>query len=107
MAPLAPDLPQTFLTHKQQIPAPNLNPMYLSSLTVKKSLGSFSQGLKLQQTYGGGLGFVVFKSLNRELDFKASADYIDQRFETPGLDQKLFGSIFGETYIQNLCTESC
>ncbi|MFL6352163.1 MAG: DUF481 domain-containing protein [Bryobacteraceae bacterium] len=61
---------------------------------------SFSQGLKLQQTYGGGVGFVVFKSLNREFDVKASADYIDQRFETPGLDQKLFGSIFGETYIQ-------
>jgi Protein of unknown function, DUF481 len=61
---------------------------------------SFSQGLKLQQTYGGGVGFVVFKSLNRELDFKASADYIDQKFETPGLDQSLFGSIFGETYIQ-------
>ncbi|MGI9075152.1 MAG: DUF481 domain-containing protein [Bryobacteraceae bacterium] len=61
---------------------------------------SFSQGLKLQQIYGGGLGFVVFKSLNRELDFKASADYIDQRFESPGLDQKLFGSIFGETYIE-------
>ncbi len=61
---------------------------------------SFSQGLQLQQTYGGGLGFVVFKSLNREFDFKASADYINQRFESSALNQKLFGSIFAETYVQ-------
>jgi hypothetical protein len=61
---------------------------------------SFSQGLQLQQTYGGGLGFVVFKSLNSEFDFKASLDYIDQRFAPPGVDQQLFGSIFGETYVQ-------
>jgi hypothetical protein len=59
---------------------------------------SFSQGLKLQQNYGGGLGFVVLKTSAQELDFKASANYIDQRFETPGLDQTLFGSTFGETY---------
>jgi hypothetical protein len=61
---------------------------------------SFSQGLDLQQTYGGGLGFVVFKKPNQELDFKASVDYIDQRFETSSLNRHLFGSIFGETYIR-------
>ncbi len=59
---------------------------------------SFSQGLKLQQNYGAGLGFVVLKTSVQELDFKASANYIDQRFETPGLDQTLFGSTFAETY---------
>lgn len=61
---------------------------------------SFSQGLNLQQTYGGGLGFVVFKEPNQELDFKVSVDYIDQRFETSGLNKQLFGSIFGETYVR-------
>jgi hypothetical protein len=59
---------------------------------------SFSQGLDLQQTYGGGLGFVVFKRPNQELDFKASADYIDYQFSDSTLNRHLFGSIFGETY---------
>lgn len=59
---------------------------------------NFSQGLKLQQTYGGGLGFVVFKETNQELDFKASLDYIDQRFDAPGLNKTLIGSVFGENY---------
>lgn len=59
---------------------------------------SFSQGLDLQQTYGGGLGFVVFKRPNQELDFKASVDYIDYRFQTASLNKQLIGSIFGETY---------
>ncbi|MBV9765920.1 MAG: DUF481 domain-containing protein [Acidobacteriaceae bacterium] len=61
---------------------------------------SFSQGLKLQQNYGGGLGFVVSKTANEELDFKASVDFIDQRFELSTLDKKLFGSTFGETYVE-------
>jgi hypothetical protein len=61
---------------------------------------SFSQGLDLQQTYGGGFGFVVFKTTRQEFDFKASADYIDQRFSMSALNKKLFGSIFGETYVR-------
>jgi len=61
---------------------------------------SFSQGLDLQQTYGGGLGFVVFKRANQELDFKVSADYIDRRFETSSLNQRLFASTLGETYLR-------
>lgn len=61
---------------------------------------SVSQGLDLQQTYGGGLGFVVFKTTDQEFDFKASADYIDQRFTNAHLNKTLFGSIFGETYVR-------
>lgn len=61
---------------------------------------SISQGLDLQQTYGGGAGFVIVKSAKQELDFKASADYIDQQFADSALNKKLVGSIFGETYIQ-------
>jgi hypothetical protein len=54
----------------------------------------------LQQTYGGGLGFVVFKREKQELDFKASLDYIDYQFANSSLNKHLFGSIFGETYVQ-------
>ncbi len=61
---------------------------------------SFSQGLDLQQTYGGGLGLVVFKTPIQELDFKASMDYIDQRFQTSSLNQHLIGSMLGETYVR-------
>lgn len=61
---------------------------------------SISQGLALQQVYGGGVGLVVFKSANHELDFKASADYEDQQFTNSGLNNSLFGSIFSETYLQ-------
>ena len=59
---------------------------------------SFSQGLDLQQRYGGGLGLVLLKGVNEELDFKASLDYIDQRFQIASLNQQLFGSSFSETY---------
>jgi hypothetical protein len=61
---------------------------------------SYSQGLQLQQTYGGGLGFIVFKTPKHEFDVKASADYIDQRFEISALNKHLFGSIFSESYTQ-------
>ena len=59
---------------------------------------SYSQGLSLQQNYGGGMGLVVIKKANQELDFKASVNYIDQRFETSKFNQSLIGSTFGETY---------
>ena len=59
---------------------------------------NFSQGLKLQQVYGGGVGFVVFKEASQELEVKASLDYINQRFDKPGLNKSLIGSVFGENY---------
>ncbi|HEY7307132.1 MAG TPA: DUF481 domain-containing protein [Bryobacteraceae bacterium] len=66
---------------------------------------NFSQGLDLQQTYGGGIGWTAYKTDNEELDFKGSIDYIKQDFtEVPGepsQDQNLIGSVFGETYHRN------
>lgn len=59
---------------------------------------NFSQGLDLQQDYGGGVGFVVFKKANSELDFKASMDYIRQQFAISSQNKNLIGSVFGETY---------
>jgi hypothetical protein len=61
---------------------------------------SYSQGLDLQQTYGGGVGWVAFKRPKEELDFKASVDYIDYRFQDALLNKHLVGSIFGETYVR-------
>ncbi len=58
----------------------------------------YSQGLDLQQTYGGGLGWTVFKTDASELDFKASVDYIKQQFADPANNQNLIGSKFGEDY---------
>jgi Protein of unknown function, DUF481 len=61
---------------------------------------NFSQGLSLQQTYGGGLGLVVFKTDIQEFDVKASLDYINQRFQISALNKSLLGSIFAESYTE-------
>ncbi|MGC2659166.1 MAG: DUF481 domain-containing protein [Bryobacteraceae bacterium] len=58
---------------------------------------NFSQGLNLQQEYGGGIGLVALKTAKEEMDLKGSVTYIEQSFET-GPNQSLIGSIFGETY---------
>lgn len=58
---------------------------------------SFSQGLQLQQNYGGGVGYVVIKNAVQELDVKASMNYIHQQFEV-GPAVSLVGSLFAETY---------
>ena len=62
---------------------------------------NFSQGLDLQQLYGGGLGWTVIKRANQTLDVKASAGYVKQDFQSaPG--KSLFGSTFGERYNRQL-----
>ena len=61
---------------------------------------NFSQGLDLQQAYGGGLGWTAYKSDTAELDFRASVDYIRQQFVNSAFNQNLIGSTFGETYNQ-------
>lgn len=68
---------------------------------------NFSQGLDLQQSYGGGLGWTAYKTDNQELDFKGSIDYIKQAFAAgpndipPAETKNLIGAIFGETYHRN------
>jgi hypothetical protein len=59
---------------------------------------NYSQGLNLQQDYGGGIGFVVFKKPNSQLDVKVSVDYINQRFQVSSENKSLIGSVFGENY---------
>lgn len=58
---------------------------------------NYSQGLQLQYTLGGGLGFVVYKQPKQELDFKAQLAYTNQIF-TVGSSTHLIGAVLSETY---------
>lgn len=58
----------------------------------------YSQGLDLQQSYGGGVGWTAVKSANEMLDLKAEMDYLSQQFQTSTQNQKLLGSIFTEGF---------
>jgi hypothetical protein len=58
---------------------------------------NFSQGLDLQQTYGGGLGWTVVRGANQTLDVKASVSYVREQFSI-GPDENLIGSTFAEAY---------
>jgi len=59
---------------------------------------NFSQGLDLQQAYGGGIGWTVIKNARRTLDLKTSLSYVDQQFQESSHNQNLFGSTFAEGY---------
>jgi hypothetical protein len=59
---------------------------------------SFSQGLDLQQIYGGGIGWSAIHKSNESLDFKGSIDYEKQQFELSSQNQNLLNSVFAEVY---------
>lgn len=59
---------------------------------------NFSQGLSLQQMYGGGLGWTASKTATAELDLKAAMSYIHQGFDVSASNQSLVGSTFAEIY---------
>src|SRR5579864_3761639 len=63
---------------------------------------NFSQGLDLQQLYGGGIGWTVIKSANQSLDIKGSMSYINQEFQLSAQNQSLIGSTFAERYNRTL-----
>ncbi len=63
---------------------------------------NFSQGLDLQQLYGGGVGVTVVKRENQQLDLKISADYIRQSFSEAANNKNLIGSQFSDTYLRKL-----
>jgi hypothetical protein len=63
---------------------------------------NFSQGLDLQQTYGGGLGWSAIRRPNESLDLKAGVTYVRQSFAPPSVDQSLAGSIFEEDFQRGL-----
>jgi hypothetical protein len=71
---------------------------------------NYSQGLNLQQIYGGGLGFVLIKTPRQELDLKGDIHYERQNFGfTPGSvpptatpNKNLIGADIGDTYMAKL-----
>lgn len=63
---------------------------------------NFAQGLKLQQTYGGGIGWSVIKRTNETLDLKAGMTYERQEFYVGGSDQTLAASTFEEDFTRGL-----
>jgi hypothetical protein len=58
---------------------------------------NFSQGLDLQQTYSGGIGWTVIQSANETLDLKTSASYIQEQF-SGAPNEALIGSLFAEAF---------
>jgi len=61
---------------------------------------SFSQGINLQQTYVGGIGWRVFGNAKHSLDLKAGVSYINQQLS--GLKStSLEGSAFDEKYVRH------
>jgi hypothetical protein len=63
---------------------------------------NFSQGLDLQQTYGGGVGWSVLKQSNQTLDLKAGVTYVRQQFAGATASENLIGSVFEEDYTRGL-----
>ena len=72
---------------------------------------NYSQGLNLQQIYGGGLGYTVIKSPKQQLDVKFDIHYeMQSYFVTPNVEppppltpsKNLVGADFGDTYMLKL-----
>jgi len=61
---------------------------------------NYSQGLTLQQTYAGGLGWTAVSTSTTNLDLKAGMSYVRQEFTT-GPGQDLIGSLFSENYLHH------
>jgi hypothetical protein len=63
---------------------------------------NYSQGLNLQQIYGGGIGYTPLKDPKQELDLKATIQYEKQSFQTASNNVNLVGSTISETYHRTL-----
>jgi hypothetical protein len=62
---------------------------------------NYSQGLDLQQTYNGGIGWTALNTSAQELDLKGAMSYIRQQF-VAGPGMSLIGSTFAEHYRRKL-----
>ena len=60
---------------------------------------NFSQGLALEQEYGGGIGWTVIREAKQNLDLKGTVDYKRQGF-VAGQNQSLVTSVFSELYLR-------
>jgi hypothetical protein len=61
---------------------------------------NFSQGLALEQEYGGGIGWTVIHEAKQNLDLKGTVDYKRQAFEVAAQNQSLVTSVFSELYLR-------
>jgi hypothetical protein len=65
---------------------------------------NYAQGLKLQQVYGGGIGWSAIKGAKQDLDLKGAMQYERQSYlassKTP--DQDIIGSTISELYHREL-----
>lgn len=101
-APVLPDL-KTSIFH-----ADSERDQYISSrvyLLAQTAFDhNFSQGLDLQQIYGGGLGWTVLKQPKQTLDLRATLQYEKQSFlQTAGQENtNLIGSTFSANYTRKL-----
>jgi hypothetical protein len=59
---------------------------------------NYSQGLDLQQTYSGGIGWTLIQRDNETLDVKGSLSYIRQQF-MGAPNEDLIGSIFAQDFM--------
>jgi len=63
---------------------------------------NYSQGLELQQAYGGGIGWTPVKNGKQEVDLKMTIQYEKQGFQTASSNQNLVGSTISEAYRRTL-----
>jgi Protein of unknown function, DUF481 len=64
---------------------------------------NFSQDLDLQQIYGGGMGWTIFKTPKQEADVKATIQYEKQQFISGASgNQNLIGSTFAANYLLHM-----
>jgi hypothetical protein len=78
---------------------------YLSSRFFVLAIASFdhnySQGLNLQQIYGGGVGWTAIQSARQQFDLTANVHYERQAFQTASNNENLIGASLGEAYLYN------
>jgi hypothetical protein len=58
---------------------------------------NYSQGLDLQQNYGGGIGWTTINRPDLTLDLKGSMDYVNQEFQVGSLNHSLVASTFAQS----------
>ncbi|CAN5714016.1 hypothetical protein BH10ACI4_BH10ACI4_35450 [soil metagenome] len=63
---------------------------------------NFSQGLDLQQLYGGGFGWTLLQSATQQLDVTANVHYEKQAFQIPSNNQNLIGATVADNYMRHL-----
>jgi hypothetical protein len=71
----------------------------LGDASADHNIGS---GLRVQQDYGGGVGYSLLKQEKRTLDLKGDIHYERQEFYPPGVLQNLIGANIGEIYMEKL-----